>query len=106
MDIISDMTRQYKSVEEELMEQINRLEQRKTNNEEEIKNLKNKEGALQGEIKEIENKKKNEIELLKKSIEEMSASFAKMLQETLEAMRDKIKKADEKWEEENDGASI
>ena len=26
MDIISDMTRQYKSVEEELMEQINRLE--------------------------------------------------------------------------------
>tara|TARA_B110000259_G_scaffold110625_1_gene126409 strand:- start:229 stop:447 length:219 start_codon:yes stop_codon:yes gene_type:complete len=72
MDIISDMTRQYKSVEEELMEQINRLEQRKTNNEEEIKNLKNKEAGLQGEIKEIENKKKNEIELLKKSIEEMS----------------------------------
>ncbi len=72
MDIISDMTRQYKSVEEELMEQINRLEQRKTNNEEEIKNLKNKEEGLQGEIKEIENKKKNEIELLKKSIEEMS----------------------------------
>ena len=29
-----------------------------------------------------------------------------MLQETLEAMRDKIKAADEKWEQENDGATI
>ena len=60
--------------------------------------MKNKEAGLQGEIKEIENKKKNEIELLKKSIEEMSGSFATMLRETLEAMRDKIKQADEKWE--------
>ena len=57
MDIISDMTRQYKSVEEELMEQINRLEQRKTNNEEEIKNLKKKEADLEADIREIKAKK-------------------------------------------------
>ena len=57
MDIISDMTRQYKSVEEELMEQINRLEQRKTNNEEEIKNLKKKEADLEADIREIKTKK-------------------------------------------------
>ena len=32
MDIISDMTRQYKSVEEQLMNKINKLEQRKLEN--------------------------------------------------------------------------
>ena len=39
MEIISDMTRQFKSVEEELMNRINRLEQSKDNNAAEMKNL-------------------------------------------------------------------
>ena len=69
MDIISDMTRQYKSVEEELFEQISRLEQRKSNNEEEIKILKKKEADLEADIKEIKSKKQAQIELLKKNIE-------------------------------------
>ena len=29
-----------------------------------------------------------------------------MLKDTLEKMKDKIKKADEKWEQENDGAML
>ena len=36
MDIISDMTRQYKSVEEEKMEQINNLTKRKNDNDDKL----------------------------------------------------------------------
>ena len=39
MFIIADMTRQYKSVEEDLMNQINQLNRRKENNNEEINRL-------------------------------------------------------------------
>ena len=39
MDIISDMTRQYKSVEEEKMEQINNLTKRKQKNKEKLEDL-------------------------------------------------------------------
>ena len=39
MDIISDMTRQYKSVEEEKMEQINNLTKRKNENDDKIATL-------------------------------------------------------------------
>ena len=39
MDIISDMTRQYKSVEEEKMEQINNLTKRKQKNKEKLEEL-------------------------------------------------------------------
>ena len=36
----------------------------------------------------------------------MSSDFAKMLKETLDEMKKKIAKADEKWEQENDGAML
>ena len=36
----------------------------------------------------------------------MSTDFAKMLKDTLDQMRKKIEKADEKWEQENDGAML
>ena len=36
MDIISDMTRQYKSVEEELMDKIKKLERRQADNQQKI----------------------------------------------------------------------
>ena len=88
------------------MNQINRLEQRKTNNEEEIKNLKKKEADLEGDIREIKQRKTEQITKLKGNIETMSQDFANMLKETLEEMKNKIKKADEKWEEENDGAML
>ena len=38
-DIISDMTRQYKSVEEEKMQQINNLTKRKNDNDDKIATL-------------------------------------------------------------------
>ena len=72
MEIISDMTRQFKSVEEELMNRINRLELNKENNTADIKKLEDNSKSLNSEIQEISNSKAEEISKLKKSIEEMS----------------------------------
>ena len=83
MEIISDMTRQYKSVEEELMNRINRLEERKSNNNTEMKKLEDTKAKLNTEIQEIEREKGDEIGRLKKSIEEMASEFANMLKDTL-----------------------
>ncbi len=72
MDIISDMTRQYKSVEEQLMNKINKLEQRKLENTSETQRLEEQTNELKESISEIETSKKDEINKLKKNIEEMS----------------------------------
>ena len=106
MEIISDMTRQFKSVEEELMNRINRLELSKENNTAEMKKLEDTKKNLDAEILEISNAKAEEIAKLKKSIEEMSYEFAQMLKETLEKMKSKIETANQKWEDENDGAML
>ena len=106
MEIISDMTRQFKSVEEELMNRINKLELRKENNTAEMKQLEETKKNLDTEINEIRSAKTEEISKLKKSIEEMSQEFAAMLKDTLEKMKTKIETANQKWEDENDGAML
>ena len=103
MDIISDMTRQYKSVEEEKMQQINNLTKRKNDNDDKIAALIKQKNNLEDEIKEIKASKELKITELKKRIEDMSADFASMLRETLDNMQNKINSANEKWESENDG---
>ena len=89
-----------------MMDRINRLDRRKMENQEEIKNLEDRKKQYEDEIKDIKNKKQVKIDNLKKRIEEMSHDFSGMLKETLENMRDKIKSANEKWEQENDGAML
>ena len=106
MDIISDMTRQYKSVEEELMNRINKLDEKKRANEHQIETLEQQRNQLNQDIKDIRSSKQAEIEKYKKRIEEMSQEFAGMLKDTLETMKNKIEEADKKWEQENDGAML
>ena len=72
MDIISDMTRQYKSVFEQLCNQQERLERRFADNVEEITRLDNEKKALVEATAAIKGSKESEIAKLKKSIEEMS----------------------------------
>ena len=72
MDIISDMTRQYKSVFEQLCNQQERLERRFADNVEEITRLDNDKKALIEATAQIKGSKESEIAKLKKSIEEMS----------------------------------
>ena len=46
MEIIADMTRQYKSVFEDMTERINQLEARKSNNDAEIRKLEEQKYSL------------------------------------------------------------
>ena len=106
MEIISDMTRQYKSVEEELNNNINNLERRKDDNAQEINQLKEQKKELDQGISEEKARGQDEIGKLKKSIEDMSNEFASMLKDTFEKMQKKIESANANWETENDGAML
>ena len=46
--------------------------------------------------------KKDEIDELKKRIDEMSSDFADMLKDTLTKMQERIEFANKQWEDDND----
>ena len=87
------MTRQYKSRFEELVAKLSDLEREKEDNKSKIDSLDEALAQLEEEHKNIENEKNLEIHSLKKQIDEMSASFAKMLNDTLKMMEAKIQQA-------------
>lgn len=89
-DIIADMTRQYKSMFEELTEKINKLEREVVDNDETIADLKEQYEKLNNEKLEIEKAKNEEIKELKKRIDDMSSDFAEMLRDTLHKMQERI----------------
>ena len=100
--IISDMTRQYKSTDEELREHQAQLQQRIDVNKIEIENLQKKKQEIEEEKRKKEIEKEEEIGNLTKMIETMHQNFAQMLKRTLEKMKERIKKANEVWQEEQD----
>ena len=57
MDIISDMTRQYKSVEEELMNRINKLDEKRRTNDASIEQLEGQRDQLKKDISDIKSSK-------------------------------------------------
>ena len=91
MEIIADMTRQYKSVQIDMSERVSKLKKRESDNNDHINELEAKKKALEDEIKDNKNKKEQQIDGLKKRIDEMAHEFSIMLKDTLETMRDKIK---------------
>ena len=72
MEIIADMTRQYKSVEADLSDQINRLEQKKLENADRIKEMSVKKQNLENDIKEIKKDGDATISDLTTNIDAMS----------------------------------
>lgn len=105
-DIVSDMTRQYKSRFEELLAKLNDLEREKEDNKAKIEGLDEVLAALEEEHKGIEKEKVDEIQRLRKQIDDMSQEFANMLKSTLEKMGERIKEANRQWEEDNDGGVL
>jgi len=101
--ITADMTRQYKSMQEELMRRINTLETtimeqkdqlelaRQAN--EELHKQKDQELAL----------KDAQIADLKQKMEDMSHEFGEMLKETLDKMSEKIEATSNEWEQDAGG---
>jgi predicted RNase H-like nuclease (RuvC/YqgF family) len=99
-DIISDMTRQYKSMQQELQKENSDLK----------KLVKEQDLTIEQKEQEITNitrekdmellKKDDEIRDLRRKIEEMSSDFARMLKETLEKMQQRIDLAH--WDSDHD----
>jgi DNA anti-recombination protein RmuC len=102
-DIVSDMTRQYKSRFEELCSKGSELEREKDENKARIEKLDEDLDDLETKHKVIEKEKIDEITGLKRQIDEMSQEFSAMLKTTLEKMAERIKEANKQWEEDNDG---
>ena len=102
-DIVSDMTRQYKSRFEELVSKGNELEREKDENRAKIEKLDEDLDDLETKHKIIEKEKIDEITGLKRQIDEMSQEFAAMLKTTLEKMAKRIEEANKQWEDDNDG---
>merc|ERR1719265_1200686 len=88
------------------MNDINRLNTRKLDNEQQITSLNDRKKELDDEIKEIKTKKLEQISKLKGQIETMSADFSQLLSGVLENMKNKIHEANEKWDQENDNAML
>ena len=88
------------------MNHINRLNTRKLDNQERIKDLDEQKKALDDDIKDIKTKKQDQINKLKGQIESMSADFSSLLSSVLDNMKNKIHEANEKWDQENDNAML
>ena len=71
-DIVSDMTRQYKSRFEELVSKLADLEKEKEDNKSKIDSLDEALAALEEEHRAIEKEKLDQIAVLRKQIDDMS----------------------------------
>jgi chromosome segregation ATPase len=71
-DIVSDMTRQYKSRFEELVSKLADLEKEKEDNKSKIDSLDEALAALEEEHRAIEKEKLDQISVLRKQIDDMS----------------------------------
>ncbi|RLN97354.1 hypothetical protein BBJ28_00013598 [Nothophytophthora sp. Chile5] len=104
--ITQDMTRQYKSMQEELLNRVNTLENANTElrdqlelgrvNFEEMKREKDRSLAA----------KNLEIQELKAKMEEMAQEFGDMLKETLDKMRERIEITNTSFESDGAGGSM
>jgi len=101
-DIVCDMTRQYKSLQEDLVGQINNLQGQVKDHKDTITEKDQAIYLLTREKEDEVARKDEEIRDLKRKIEEMSNDFARMLQDTLNKMQERIELANNQWESEND----
>ena len=96
------MTRQYKSTDEELREQEAGLNQRMEQNADQIAELQKRKEEIEAEMNAKRAEKEDEIKELTLYIDQMHSNFASMLKKTLEKMKDRIKRANDAWESEQD----
>lgn len=99
-DVTCDMTRQYKSMQQEKDLRVNELQAEIQANLSTITNREQQFAEILKEKEERLREKDEEVRELKKKIEEMSQEFARMLKETLDQMQNKIEMVNRTWEEE------
>ncbi|CAE7321560.1 CCDC153 [Symbiodinium sp. KB8] len=98
MAITSDMTRQYKAMEEHFMGDINALERQVQELKDELAESRVHYEELQAEKDAVVAAKDEELRALQAKMSDMAAEFAEMLQETLSRMADKIEISSSSWD--------
>eukprot|EP00164_Ancoracysta_twista_P003897 GFYU01005224.1.p1 GENE.GFYU01005224.1~~GFYU01005224.1.p1 ORF type:complete len:198 (+),score=86.75 GFYU01005224.1:213-806(+) len=99
-DITSDMTRQYKAMQEELLGRINVLENTIAELTDQLELSRIALEETKKEKDQIIALKEAEIAEQKQKMEDMAAEFGEMLKETLDKMGDRIELASNNWEAE------
>ncbi|GMF19847.1 unnamed protein product [Phytophthora lilii] len=102
--IKQDMTRQYKSMQEELLNRVNTLENTNTELRDQLELARVNFEEMKHEKDRIIAAKNLEIQELKAKMEEMAQEFGDMLKETLDKMRERIEITNTSFE--NDGGSL
>ncbi|KOO25695.1 hypothetical protein Ctob_012372 [Chrysochromulina tobinii] len=97
-DISADMTRQYKGMQEELLDRINKLEAT-------IQLQKDQLEEAQQQLEQVKREKAQELALKdaeiqeqKEKMEDMAVEFGEMLKETLDKMSEKIEITNQGWD--------
>lgn len=105
-DIVADMTRQYKSTEEELLQKDGELMKRIELNDQDITELTKEKEEIEKDTKLKLEEKAKELANLNSMMQKMAIEFSQMLKDTLKKMREKIEAANQTWEEENDDKTL
>ncbi|KAG9409334.1 hypothetical protein AC1031_019586 [Aphanomyces cochlioides] len=99
--ITQDMTRQYKSMQEELLNRINALENTNTELRDQLELARVHLEDVKREKDSVIANKNSEIQELKAKMEEMAAEFGDMLKETLDRMRERIEISNTSYDNES-----
>ncbi|ETW03683.1 hypothetical protein H310_05070 [Aphanomyces invadans] len=101
LGITQDMTRQYKSMQEELLNRINTLENTNTELRDQLELARVHLEEVKREKDSVIGGKNSEIQELKAKMEEMAAEFGDMLKETLDRMRERIEISNTSYDNES-----
>jgi hypothetical protein len=99
-DVTCDMTRQFKSMQQEKDEKIQELQEKISSNQIKISQRESQLADIMKEKDGILREKEDDIRELKRKIDEMSQRFANMLKLTLEQMKEKIELVNKSWKDE------
>lgn len=97
-DISSDMTRQYKDMQEELISKVNQLNETIQEQKDQLEAGKEHMDQLRTQKDQELAAKDSEIEQQKVKMEDMAVEFGDMLKETLEKMSERIEITNSSWD--------
>jgi len=97
-DVSSDMTRQYKGMQEELIAKVNTLEQTIAEQKDELERSQLQLEEVRRQMAQELALKDAEIKEQKDKMEDMAVEFGEMLKETLDKMSEKIEITNQGWE--------
>jgi len=100
LQIVKDMTRQYKSMQENLLNQVNEAHETIVKLKHELAAAGQSMNASQRDFQHIIEQKDNTIRDQNRKMEDMANEFSEMLKETLEKMRQRIEVSSVTWESE------